>query len=344
MDFHNSFGSSQGTKKAVLGLLVFVNLMLFCLILYALLPRNKAVLNPDLDYIAGGADDREDDESEDTENPGNETSEDLDTVGSEDKQEKEDAGAVGAGNQASEYANEEKNNEMSTSESEVFASENAAPAIRNIQYTVRCIDEDGEVFQQKVYKGEVGSSVSVTAPVFTGLLPMPEKQEKTLLSDEEGNVFDFYYEEEHRQEEEIKTDIPAQNVLHYNGHTYFAYRTKRIDSYWEAAEYAESCGGYLAVITDSAENRAVYDYVFEEFGYESAYFGLTDDGSENDWYWIDGSIYDYDNFAKGQPDNRGGNENYALFWYGDRAYTWNDGDFGRDAAGTVTFLIEWDTQ
>lgn len=228
------------------------------------------------------------------------------------------------------------------SDTETEESSDDTPVI-DVHYTVRCVDEDGEILQEKVYTGTAGDDVSVTAPTCEGFVPTPERQERTLSSDEADNTFVFYYDAEDAPAE-TKPNIPAQNVLYYNGHTYYAYRTTGIDSYWEAANYAESCGGYLAVITDGDENRAVYDYVFDELRYESAYFGLTDDGFEGDWYWIDGSAYEYENWAAGQPDNLGGNENYALFWHGDRAYRWNDGDFGKDAAGTVTFLIEWDTQ
>ena len=341
MDLNNRFGSNRRNIKAILGLLVFVNLVLFCLILYALRPQDTTAPDPDPDSFAGEADIPEDDESEndagnksednasgndagneseDSESSDDNASEDMSASGSEDEPAQTGAGSAGSGNQNRDHEKED------------------------VYYTVRCMYEDGEVFQDKIYKGEAGSSVSVTAPAFEGLQPTPERLEKTLSHDEDSNIFGFYYAEESLPEEETKPVIPVQNVLHYEGHTYFAYRTKNIDSYWEALDYAESCGGYLAVITDSEENRAVYDYVFDDIGYESAYFGLTDDGSEGDWYWIDGSVYDYDNFAEGQPDNHGGNENYALFWYGDRAYRWNDGDFGKDAAGTVTFLIEWDSQ
>ena len=36
------------------------------------------------------------------------------------------------------------------------------------------------------------------------------------------------------------------------------------------------------------------------------------------------------------------NEDYALFYYRDTPYKWNDGNFGKDEAGTVTFIVEWD--
>ena len=211
------------------------------------------------------------------------------------------------------------------------------PAVR---YTIRYLDEGGDVFETETYLGEEGDSFTLSAPYLDGYKAYPVERDVVLVADEDENVFDFFYEKDTYS----SISIPDYSVLHYDGHTYYACRTSGIDSFWEAADYANSCGGYLAVITDDGENTAVYDYVFKDLGYDNAYFGLTDDGSEGEWGWIDGTEYSYENWAGGQPDNRGVGENYALFWYGDRDYKWNDGDFGKDSAGTVTFLIEWDVE
>ena len=137
-------------------------------------------------------------------------------------------------------------------------------------------------------------------------------------------------------------DIPDGNVLRYKGHTYYALRTESIDSFRDANQYCREHGGHLAVLSDAEENAAVYDYVFYDLKYESAYFGLTDDGSEGSWYWVDGTPFSFESWLEGQPDGLGDTENYALFWYKDVPYKWNDGDFGKDAEGRVAFLIEWD--
>ena len=57
---------------------------------------------------------------------------------------------------------------------------------------------------------------------------------------------------------------------------------------------------------------------------------------------MDGTPFSFESWLEGQPDGLGDTENYALFWYKDVPYKWNDGDFGKDAEGRVTFLIEWD--
>ena len=160
------------------------------------------------------------------------------------------------------------------------------------------------------------------------MLSEVEKQNAYMMLEYEKSLSDSNYQED--------------NVLSFNGHRYSVVRTTTIDNYWDAQLYCENLGGYLATIEDEAENKAIYKYIFYELRMESAYFGLTDDGSEGDWYWVNGEESQYRNWLQGQPDNLGNNEDYALFYYRDTPYKWNDGNFGKDEAGTVTFIVEWD--
>ena len=209
-----------------------------------------------------------------------------------------------------------------------------------VAYRVQCIDEDGDLLEESTDYGEKGSTIKINALKVNGYIPIEEVRSITLSSDEEDNVVVFEYRKE---DDNYWMDIPDHNTCLYKSHTYFAYRTNSIDTFWEAEAYAESRGGHLAIINDSAENQTLYEYVMDDLGYESAYFGLADVDFEGLWEWVDGSGINYENWAPGQPD-REGVENYALFWHKDPRYTWNNADFGKDNVGTVTFLIEWDGQ
>ena len=189
--------------------------------------------------------------------------------------------------------------------------------------------------------GYDGDSITVKAPEVNGYEPINEEINITLRAGADNSVTFVYTPVETAPE----MDIPSYDTLLYNGHTYYAYETAEINSFRQAQEYCESRGGYLAVIDDDAENTALYDYVMHDLGLEDAYFGLTDEKTEGQWEWVDGSPYWYDNWLEGQPDNANDGEDYALFFYKDTPYTWNDGDFGKDHdTGTVVFLIEWNGQ
>lgn len=220
-----------------------------------------------------------------------------------------------------------------------------------VSYTVLCTDStNGETIQKETFTGKIGATVSVDAQELDGYTSRYDELTKVLSGNETDNVFNFIYDPYEYEEPAVAPVSPADDLgapsLFYNGHSYCAVRTGSITSFWQAQSFCSEHGGYLAIIDDAGENEALYDFVFYDCGYDSAYFGLTDDGSEGGWYWIDGTDaeYRYRNWLPGQPDNLRGTENYALFYYKDTPYKWNDGDFGMDAAGTVTFLIEWDSQ
>lgn len=231
--------------------------------------------------------------------------------------------------------NEEEDNDEEINDEEIEV---------NVEYSVICIDgESDEILQRKSFMGKSGTSITISAPYIDGYSSYDDEMAITLSKDESQNVLTFYYEEV-EDINESTMNIPEYNTMVFNGHTYFAYRTSDIDSFWEAQIYCEDMGGYLAVINDASENTALYDYVFKQLGYESAYFGFTDEGSEGDWYWTGShGSSNYTNWLNGQPDNSRNVEHYALFYYKDTPYKWNDADFGKDEYGTVTFLIEWDT-
>lgn len=215
------------------------------------------------------------------------------------------------------------------------------PSPVNITYEVTCVDSEGQVLLRESYTDTEGTTVTVSPPAIEGYTTNNGDTAIT-LDQEADNSIVFVYEP---VVEEPSVNIPFSNILGYNGHTYFAYETSAIDTYREAEEYCESLGGHLAVINDDDENTALYDYVFKHLGLPSAYFGLSDENQEDSWEWIDGTPYSYENWLSGEPDNQRGVEDYALFYYKDTAYTWNDGDFGKDpTTGTVIFLIEWETQ
>ena len=75
------------------------------------------------------------------------------------------------------------------------------------------------------------------------------------------------------------------------------------------------------MIEDQAENDWVEDLTIF-YGGGDYWLGLTDQGSEDNWYWYDGTPFVYENWANNEPNNVGfWGEDCAVMWAGG---TWND--------------------
>ncbi len=131
----------------------------------------------------------------------------------------------------------------------------------------------------------------------------------------------------------------------YTGHVYEFYTLP--ESEWEsgpitwqqAERRCEWKGGHLAVIESSTENFLLYS-AMKAKGYENAYFGFSDESSEGNWKWVDGTSTAYTNWHSGEPNNQDGIEHYAMFYEKFQDGTWNDADGIIDAG--CAYICEWD--
>lgn len=131
----------------------------------------------------------------------------------------------------------------------------------------------------------------------------------------------------------------------YTGHVYEFYTLP--ESEWEsgpitwqqAERRCEWKGGHLAVIESSTENFLLYS-AMKAKGYENAYFGFSDESSEGNWKWVNGTSTSYTNWHSGEPSNQDGIEHYAMFYEKFQDGTWNDADGIIDAG--CAYICEWD--
>ena len=131
----------------------------------------------------------------------------------------------------------------------------------------------------------------------------------------------------------------------YTGHLYEFYTLP--ESEWEsgpitwqqAEKRCEWKGGHLAVIESSTENFLLYS-AMKAKGYENAYFGFSDESSEGNWKWVNGTSTSYTNWHSGEPSNQDGIEHYAMFYEKFQDGTWNDADGIIDAG--CAYICEWD--
>ena len=132
-------------------------------------------------------------------------------------------------------------------------------------------------------------------------------------------------------------EIPAEAVI-YNGHSYYVFHDEIVS--WDGAQaYCESKGGHLATITDKEENEFIYSYIVSK-GLRSAYFGLSDPQSINNWQWVTGEPVKYTNWHEGEPNSDV--ENYAMYYYGFTDETWNDGMVEGTVDTERNFICEWE--
>lgn len=141
---------------------------------------------------------------------------------------------------------------------------------------------------------------------------------------------------------ELRTDAITADPSETEMNVYLVFNGVA-DSYQEAAAFCESIGGHLATISSAAENQYLYS-VITNSGYDSAYFGLYE-ASKDNWVWVTGEPVTFTFWGGREPNNEGGDEDYAMFYYKYSNGSWNDGDFGGSTAGKHrTFICEWESE
>jgi len=118
---------------------------------------------------------------------------------------------------------------------------------------------------------------------------------------------------------------------------------EKVLSWHEAKEFCELRGGRLAVI-DTADKMAFVQQLARSSGItfdamDGIWIGATDEGNEGIWKWVDGSSITYAKWGKGQPNNKGSAEHYAMIWTND--WSWSDQPDKSEQHRTF-FICEWD--
>lgn len=124
----------------------------------------------------------------------------------------------------------------------------------------------------------------------------------------------------------------------YDGHTYKIYASSKT---WDDAKiWCENKGGYLATVTSSQEQNALWKSLED---YNNLNFYLGGSCTSGKWKWVTGEPFDYSKWASNEPDCAGGNENYLGLWGDvrtDENLYWND--FTCDYKYMTGFVYECD--
>jgi hypothetical protein len=87
----------------------------------------------------------------------------------------------------------------------------------------------------------------------------------------------------------------------------YCYFTGRERMKWhDARAYCEKKGAKLASIHSKVENN----FILDNFCKENCWIGYTDEVTEGQFKWVDGSAHTWDNWNKGEPNNKR-NEDYT---------------------------------
>ncbi|MGB8993519.1 MAG: lectin-like protein, partial [Desulfobaccales bacterium] len=142
----------------------------------------------------------------------------------------------------------------------------------------------------------------------------------TAVTDDDGNAADGHFLGTIAADGSYYAKV--QSLWSYNGHSYLL--TDGSLTWSQAEAYAQSLGGHLATVNDAAEQQWLMN-TFGQLGSLWIGFYQTDKLAEpaGHWAWMSGETATYTNWASGQPDNYGNNEDYAQFNW-DSAGHWND--------------------
>ncbi|MDZ7848276.1 MAG: HYR domain-containing protein [Owenweeksia sp.] len=130
------------------------------------------------------------------------------------------------------------------------------------------------------------------------------------------------------------TSLPGfTKVGTHKGHTYFLSNTAA--NAVSAHNTAQSLGGHLATISDSAENAFLASLTTQTF-----WIGFTDKDVEGTFKWITGEAITYTNWdtANGEPNDYNGREDWTVLNFQGASPLWND----YWANNQELFMIEYD--
>lgn len=128
-----------------------------------------------------------------------------------------------------------------------------------------------------------------------------------------------------------------------NGHYYQRFETAGI--LWSDAKVAcENKSGHLATITSQEEQGFIQSHLLTPSWPPKWYhIGATDSASQNNWKWVTGEPWSYENWASGwnEPNNRTGEDYLAIFTHQNYFGQW--ADVYADALD-IGYICEWSTQ
>lgn len=127
-----------------------------------------------------------------------------------------------------------------------------------------------------------------------------------------------------------------------NGHWYLLVTDANVLD-WATCEATavKQYGGYLATVTSAEEDKWLQDTLLS--GLSETFLGGSDAANEGTWAWSNGEAWTYEPWAKGEPSDGKGAENY-LVTGGPWGAEWADDEGSSTVTSKVlNYVVEWDT-
>ncbi len=152
---------------------------------------------------------------------------------------------------------------------------------------------------------------------------------KTSDHKNESGIYHNHIYAADQSENEISVVAPSVNVpiardhipteiFTYNGSTYAIYDDAM--SWTDADKLCKNIGGHLISITSQGESEEIAKYINENNRY---WIGLSDTAKEGTFAWRNGESFNYNNWADGEPNNKG-DEDYVELYVSSKKSLWND--------------------
>lgn len=212
----------------------------------------------------------------------------------------------------------------------------------------RCLDVNGGTanFEENIQVWQINDSDAqkwYIRHLSTGYVFVPKCNTSSAMDIYGGtlkagtNIRDYRSNESNAQIFSIDyLDLQPTITKEYNGHRYELYN---VSTTWDQAyKMCEELGGHLVTVTSKEENDFVLN-LSKDAGLNQLIWLGGYANSDRNWFWVtDEDFSTYKNWASGEPNNDGGNEDRLNMT---ESGTWNDIAVHANAR-TISFVCEYE--
>lgn len=124
--------------------------------------------------------------------------------------------------------------------------------------------------------------------------------------------------------EDCPSYLPRDRFLRVHDNSCYSFKVSQERDFPTAELECESRKGHLVIVSDLSKQSFLYNTLRHDFNYNGVvWIGLSDENSEGEWEWVDGSRPEYTRWAPNQPGLLAGLEDCAVMDISDSG-RWHD--------------------